>query len=593
MGILLDRVADPVELADAWKRVLGNDAEDERLSAGVRRFAADADAQLAQLAAELVSGDYRPRSLTEISIPKDDGGERILHVPTVRDRVVERAVLAVLTPLLDPMFGPSSYAYRPGLGVLDAVQEVARLRDEGLRWVVVDLLLARAARRSGARGSRRVRGLPQGSSLSPLLANLALAYVDDQLRLAGFPVVRYADDLTIAAASRDEAWEALRVAAAAVEEIGMRLGGEDTAVMSFDEGFAFLGEDFGPKYPPVLEPRMTVPDHRTLFVGVPGSWMRLQDGRIEIVKDDEQLLDVPSGLVARVVCFGPVGVSSGLRNWALANGVEMVFCSQRGRYLGQLAAGITGRVPRLRRQLAASAAPEQFLPYGRTVVDAKVRKQVALLQRLARRDTARDVSDAVHAMRGYVAMLADAGTRDEIMGLEGAAAREYFQAWPELLGPGLGFSGRNRRPPRDVVNSALSLGYAVLLAEAVAALAAAGLDPAIGLLHVDDDNRPSLALDLIEEFRPLVVDQVVLQLVRQTRLRPEHGRDDQDRGGVLLTREGREVLLDAYERRMLQTIRGALPDFAGSLRRHLYRQAQVVASWLEGHGPAPTGLSWR
>ena len=139
----------------------------------------------------------------------------------------------------------------------------------------------------------------------------------------------------------------------------------------------------------------------------------------------------------------------------------------------------------------------------------------------------------------------------------------------------------------------MSFGYAVLLSEAVSALAAAGLDPAIGLLHVDGDNRPSLALDLIEEFRPLVVDQVVLTLARRAALRLDNGRDDPDRGGVLLTREGREVLLDAYERRMLRVTRGGLPDFTGSIRRHLHRQAQALASWLEGHGPAPTGMSWR
>lgn len=136
MGALLDRVAGSAELAAAWKRVLGNDAEDETLSAGVRRFADDADTQLALVADELSSGSYRPRPLTEIVIPKDDGGERVLGIPSVRDRVVERAVLAVLTPLVDPLLGPSSFAYRPGLGVVDAIQQVARLRDEGFAWVL-------------------------------------------------------------------------------------------------------------------------------------------------------------------------------------------------------------------------------------------------------------------------------------------------------------------------------------------------------------------------------------------------------------------------------------------------------------------------
>ncbi len=148
-------------------------------------------------------------------------------------------------------------------------------------------------------------------------------------------------------------------------------------------------------------------------------------------------------------------------------------------------------------------------------------------------------------------------------------------------------------PVGVTAGSALSFGYAILLSEAVSALVATGLDPGIGFLHADHEGRPSLALDSVEEFRPLVVDQVVMETLRRRRLRPEHGRREESRGGVLLTAAGREVVVDAYERRMLQVTRGALPDFAGTLRRHLYRQAQVLASWVENLTPGYVGLSWR
>jgi CRISP-associated protein Cas1 len=151
----------------------------------------------------------------------------------------------------------------------------------------------------------------------------------------------------------------------------------------------------------------------------------------------------------------------------------------------------------------------------------------------------------------------------------------------------LRFEGRSRRPPLDVINAALSFGYTLLLGEAVA-----GLDPAIGILHADADRRPSLALDLIEEFRPLIVDQVVLTAARTSRLRPEHGRIEEGRARVLLTQAGREALIDGYERRMLHTTRGALPGFAGSLRRHLHRQAERLAAHID-RGEPWTGLSWR
>lgn len=194
MGALLERAASPSALAESWRRVLANDAEDDVLSAGVRRFARDADSRLDELRTRLRSGGYAPARLIQVSIPKEDGEPRALHVPPVADRVVERAVLSVLTPLLDPLLGPSSFAYRPGLGVVDAVQEVARLRDEGfshalrtdiadcfpsirvagLRRIlgvivpdqglmeIVDLLLARPLHGPGRRRNPTGIGLPQG-----------------------------------------------------------------------------------------------------------------------------------------------------------------------------------------------------------------------------------------------------------------------------------------------------------------------------------------------------------------------------------------------------------------------------------------------
>ncbi|MGH3529673.1 MAG: CRISPR-associated endonuclease Cas1, partial [Pseudonocardiaceae bacterium] len=566
-----------------------------------------------------------PASLSCVSIPKEDGEHRVLHIPPVADRIVERAILSVLTPLIDPLLGPSSFAYRPGLGVIDAVQEVARLRDEGFSHVlrtdiadcfpniqvdrlsrmlgvlipdpglmaVMNLLLTRPLRGPGRRRNLPGIGLPQGSPLSPIFANLMLEQLDDRVRRAGYPIVRYSDDIAIFATSRDDALEAGRVASAAAEEIGMNLGADKTDAMSFEAGFCFLGEDFGTRYPPVIENRIDVPEERTVFVGAAGSRIRIGEGRIIVERDEEELLDVPAGLVARIVCFGPVGVTAGLRNWALSSGVELVLCSQRGRYLGQIVSGHTGRIERLRHQLTAADTPERSLPLARQLIDAKIRKQAVLLRRLMRKDTARALAESVEMMESYADMLPDAGSRDGIMGLEGAAARAYFQAWTACVDPAFGFTGRNRRPPLDVVNSALSFGYAILLSEAVSALVATGLDPGIGFLHADHDGRPSLALDLVEEFRPLIVDQLVMEALRRRRLKPEHGRRDEDRGGVLLTAAGREAIVDAYEHRMLQMTRGALPDFAGTLRRHLYRQAQVLASWVENLTPGYVGLSWR
>lgn len=621
---LFERMSAPDALGRAWRAVLGNDAEDGSLSWGVSRFAENAEENLAALAEDLGRGTFEPGVLMAVEIVHG-AKTRMLHVPPVRDRIVARSLLTVATPLIDPHLGTAAFAYRPGLGVVDAVQRVATLRDEGLGWVlrtdvrdcfptipkalalrrfqaiVDDARVAGVAEGMGARvyrtpsGSLRpLAGLPQGCPLSPVLANLVLVDVDNGLQAEGFPLVRYGDDIAALAHTRHDAWECARLASALVEEHGMTLGAEKTRVASFEEGFAFLGEDFGPRYPPALDDhRCADPDERVLYVGLQGSRVRIKAGRLLVESaDDASMLDVPTSQVARIVCFGSVGISAGARTWALAHDVDIVMASRSGNYLGtMLSHGRRYRPARLRAQLAL-AGSSQALRLGQAIVSAKIHKQQIVLRRANRRASADTVRDVVGELAQLAHMVPQTATCDELMGIEGAAAARYFPCFGSMMPEGLGFAVRSRRPPRDIVNAALSYLYTILLGECVTALQAAGLDPAIGVLHSDQDNRPSLALDLMEEFRPFVVDSVVMTSARLRVLTPDHGRDEPG-AGVLLTKAGKEAILTRYEKRMLTRTSGALPDFSGTIRAHLYRQAHRLRASIMDHEEPWTGLSWR
>lgn len=621
---LFERVSAPESLSRAWTAVLANDAEDGSLSWGVSRFAEDADARLTALAEDLDRGTFEPGLLVALDLVQDDK-VRQLHVPAVRDRIVARAVLDMATALLDPHLGTAAFAYRPGLGVVDAVQRVATLRDEGLCWVlrtdvrdcfptlpkalavrrfqaliddprVGDLMEGLAARvyRTPSGSLRPLAGLPQGCPLSPVLANLVLVDIDNGLQAAGFPVVRYGDDIAAFAQTRDDAWECARLASALVEEHGMTLGSDKTRVASFEEGFAFLGEEFGPRYPPTLDDHRCVdPDERVLYVGLQGSRVRIAAGRLLVESaDDARILDVPTTQVARVVCFGSVGVSAGARTWALANDVDIVLASRSGNYLGtMLSHGRRYRPARLRAQLAMDGSA-QALRLAQAIVASKIHKQQIVLRRANRRDSADTVRDVIGQLTQLEQMVTQATAPAELMGLEGAAAARYFPCFGAMMPEGLEFTLRSRRPPRDVANAALSYLYTILLGECVTALQAAGLDPAIGVLHSDQDNRPSLALDLMEEFRPFVVDSVVMTAARLRALTPAHGREEPG-AGTLLTKAGEEALLTSYEKRLLTKTGGALPDFSGTIRAHLYRQAHRLRASIMDHDEPWTGLSWR
>lgn len=621
MGEFADKAFSVQALQRAWEQVAHKDAADGSVSYGVQRFAARSPERLPILQERLLSGSYRPGSLRACRV-RIGTKRRQLHIPTIEDRIVARAVLDTVSHVVDPVLGHSSYAYRAGLGVTDAVQAVVDLREEGLNWVlrsdvedcfptlpvglaierfaacvpdaaVVSVVEAMARRR--VRGGARLTGFPQGCALSPLLANLVLTDLDQALFAHGHPIVRYADDFVVAGSSREAMVDALAIASQALKGLGMSVAEDKTEIMDFAVGFAFLGEEFGPRYPAdTSKLRVADSEDKVVYAGVPGGRARLNRGRVVVESADEvPMLDVPSSHVARIVVFGATGLSAGLRTWALRNGIDVVMGSRTGSYLGVLSGDHAASNGQRLVAQASLMGTERALEISREIVRAKILKQIVVLQRFGRTNHAADVQTASADMRGLVEQAATASSTTDLMGLEGAAARSYFSVYGTLFPDDVRFGGRSRQPPLDVPNAAMSYLYTVLLGECITALRAAGLDPSLGLLHSPQERRPSLALDLMEEFRPLVVDQVVLHAARRGTLTAADGRTEEGRAGVLLQREALQRVLVAYETRMLTQTSGALPDVSGTLRRHIYWQAQRLRAVIMSPDEQWRGMSWR
>ena len=638
MSWLAEHAFSERSLGIAWKKVQKRESDDGNLAPSILKFQEEAEEKILRLSEALLDGSYKPYQFTEVDI-ETNGKERTLHIPAVQDRIVARAILATTTSRIDPLLGASAFGYRPGLGVADAVQAVVDAREAGLKWVlrtdvddcfpslspdiafdrftqavhdtditdVVEQLLGRTVGNGKMRG-KTLPGLPLGCPLSPVLMNLVLVDLDDALNAAGFTVVRYADDIVVVGESKEELEDAARFCQRILRSFNMQLGDDKTDIMTFDDGFAFLGEDFGPKYPPAMPlQRVQEPENRVLYLGAQTAHARISKGRL-IVEDRQKgggnggahggskptkLFDVPCGQVSRIVAFGSVAISSGLRSWAMYNGVDIVLASRRGSYLGIMQGTKTEtHSARLIAQVEINDTPRQ-LEISCAIIRAKIHKQIVVLQRFSKRESEEKVSNAITNMRKFMTMLDDTASIDEAMGLEGAAAKEYFAAYGSLLPDELAFTTRSRQPPLDLANASLSFLYTVLLGECVTALRAAGMDPGLGVLHNPQAKRPSLALDLLEEFRPLVADQVVLNAARRNRLTSKHARKDPKGQGILLTKKGREEILKAYEERMLQVVKGSIPDFAGSIRRHLYRQAQRLAGAIMHDDYEWSGMSWR
>ena len=272
MSALIGRVLDPENLRQAWNEVAENRGMAGVDDVSVRRWRRNWEERLVNLAREVRSNRYRPARLRLRRIPKRKRGEwRTLRIPTVTDRVLQRAAYQVLSRLYEPLFLACSYGYRPGRGLRQAVQRIIDLRNMGRDWVldadidaffdhvdhvtllgllrqrVSDSLLLHLIEGWLAVGRVRrseARGLPMGSPISPLLANVYLHPLDCGLTAAGWPPVRYADDFVVLAVSRSDAQSAYCVAGECLQALLLQYEPEKTRIVSFDEGFDFIGVHF-------------------------------------------------------------------------------------------------------------------------------------------------------------------------------------------------------------------------------------------------------------------------------------------------------------------------------------------------------------
>jgi CRISPR-associated protein Cas1 len=608
VGTLYARAFASQALLDAWQEVREAALADGRPDPEVDAFEADAARRLDELGTALADGAWTPAPVRRVEIPKPSGGVRVLGVPPLADRVVERALLGVLDPVLDPLLLPWSFAYRRGLGVRDALAALAEARDEGMGWVaradvrdcfeaipqwetmrrlreavgdervvhLVGLLLDRPVAGGREAPGRRGLGLHQGSVLSPLLSNLYLDTFDRAMLAAGWRVIRYGDDFAVPAASRADAERALVSAATELDELRLEINSGKAHVGSFDEGVRFLGE---------LTTASTInrgemlshPLETVVYVDRQGALVRSRGDRLIVTDGEESLLRLSLRRVRQVVCYGRVGLTTAFLHKAAERGIEVVLLTSHGTLGARLVAPTSGDSQVCRAQYRAADDQRAAVRLAAAFVDGKITNMRVALLRAARRDDDRQAVAGADLLAGLAAP--DAGDLDTLLGVEGAATREYYQALRRSLDPIWGFHGRQRRPPPDPVNAMLSYGYTLLVHEAIAAAEAAGLDPMVGFLHRHRWGRPSLALDLMEEFRPITVDVAVWRCVGTKQSRPEQFDNDPAQG-CRMSDDARHAFLAAYERRMLTLAAHPATGRRVSYRVAVSLQAKALARTL-------------
>ncbi len=332
-------------------------------------------------------------------------------------------------------------------------------------------------------------------------------------------------------------------------------------------------------------------DGAVLYLQEPGSHVGKRSEHLVVRKDGAELSKVPMHAVRQVVVFGNVQVSTQALETLAANDVPVAYLTGHGRFLGAFVPAVPKNVGLREAQFRCFADEGERLKLAKAVVRAKLTNQRALLMRSLRGDGDRGSDEpAARGIAELLRRLDDAEGVETVLGLEGQGAALYFGEFGRFLkarppGRGFDFTARNRRPPRDPVNALLSFAYALLAKDCFSAVCT------VGFFHAGRHGKPSLALDLLEEFRPVIADSVVLTLVNNEMVGP---RDFVTwREACQLTEGGRKAFFAAYEQRKATVVTHPLYGYRMSYSRMLEVQARMLAAYVRGGVPAYMGFTVR
>jgi len=628
---------EPEALTRAWNRVRENDGCAGADGVTIQRFALQLDAAWDELKQSVEGGQYRALPLLPIVISKHSGSSetRTLMVPAVRDRVLQTSIGFHLGTVFEDEFLDCSFAYRPHRSVNSAIARIRFLHAHGYRFTasadiasffdridheqlrerlharihdpeLLDLLdgWIQASVWDGARIKPLAEGIPQGSPISPLLANFYLEDFDLALENAGMKLIRYADDFLVLARERQDATNAVAIAASQLQKLDLQLKDEKTHIASFEEGFHFLGALFSGAdvwipwehharqtrllaiphpmpaalvrrwlQPPevtamaqamatarhrptkLASPNTLDPEETTvafLYLTQQGSVLRKIGNRLIVEKDETILLDVPYHKLEVILLFGNIQVTTQAMAELLDVGIPIGLLSRSGDLRGRLEPALGKNVPLRLAQFELYHDAERSLNLARSLVAAKLANSAQVLSSFGDREQIRSPENAaaVKQISDAAAATASAATLDILNGIEGSMARLYFDVLMRRNKSAFNWPGRRKHPATDPLNAMLSFAYTLVGNELAGLVEGIGLDSYIGSLHQVDYGRRSLALDLVEPFRAPLADRFILTLINRRQF-SEADFEPTDKDGLYLRPESCKRFLGEYEYWML------------------------------------------
>ncbi len=338
----------------------------------------------------------------------------------------------------------------------------------------------------------------------------------------------------------------------------------------------------------------------TLYVTTQKAYLAREGNNVLVRVQKETRLRLPIHTIGGIVCFGNVMCSPFLLGMCGEAGVSIAFLTETGRFLARVNGKQSGNVLLRRAQHTATANADKAATLATAIVSAKIANSRTVLQRALRdhgpqMTAVDDIERVIRRLAGLLEELQQVLPLERLRGVEGEAAALYFSVFDHLIlaqKDQFFLHDRNRRPPRDNMNALLSFLYSILTTDLVAACETVGLDPQMGFLHADRAGRPSLALDLVEEFRPVIADRLALSLVNRQQV-SGRGLITRESGAVLMTDETRKAVLVAYQKRKAEEIVHPFLNEKMTIGLLFHVQARLLARWLRGDLDAYPAFFWK
>lgn len=336
----------------------------------------------------------------------------------------------------------------------------------------------------------------------------------------------------------------------------------------------------------------------TLYVSTQGSYLAKDGAAIAVRIEKKVRLRIPLHNLDGIVCFGRVGASPALLAACAEAGVSVSFMSIYGKLQARVLGFTPGNVLLRRQQYRMSDSAEASLGIARSIILGKIANCRTTLLRSARdtKDSQResDLRQAARRLKNNLFLANKATQMDELRGIEGEAASTYFGVFNSMLieDTALRLDGRTRRPPQDPVNAMLSFLYVMLSHDVRSACESTGLDSQVGFLHRDRPGRASLALDLMEEFRPILVDRVVITLINRRQI-TSNDFESQPAGGIVIKDKPRRELLKVWQERKQEPMQHDFINEKVSLGLFVHLQARLLARHIRGDLDAYPPCFWK